>query len=181
MMDTVTVRNILVSFQEYICVISACGWCYYGRTAFSWCSVTSNVIHKLKRTAPTIRRSTYVVFTPPQLSWLPNPIAMLRCFLRRASLLLFRLQLHCCNILEWFASSSNFCTAALPKDVSFRTVGKKEWLFICRANDVSCIYANIKFAFLRYLNMSVWLRTVGKKEGLFICRAKHVVWCISVR
>jgi len=65
------------------------------KTTFPRCSVTPHDFHKFKRTARTLRRSTHVVFTPPQLSWLPNAIVMLRCFLRKVSLLLCRLQLRC--------------------------------------------------------------------------------------
>ena len=54
---------------------------------------------KFKRTARTLRSFTYVLITPPQLSWLPNPIAILRFFLRKVSLLLCRLQLRCCEYL----------------------------------------------------------------------------------
>jgi len=54
---------------------------------------------KFKRTARTLRSFTYVLITPPQLSCLPNPIGMLRCFVRKASLLLCRVQLCCCEKL----------------------------------------------------------------------------------
>jgi len=84
------------SFLAEILGISVSGWFYYKKTTFPRCSVTPHHFHKFKRTARTLRRSTHVTFKPPQLSWLSNPIAILRCFFRKVSLLLCRLQLRCC-------------------------------------------------------------------------------------
>jgi hypothetical protein len=93
-----------ICFGQFLCLssgwgISASWWFYYKKTTFSRCSVTPHDFLKFKRTARTLRRSTHVVFTPPQLSWLPNQIAVLRCFFAQVSQLLCRLQLRCCKKL----------------------------------------------------------------------------------
>ena len=64
-------------------------------TTFTLCSVRPHDIFKFKCTAWLLRRCTYVLFTPPQLTWQPNPFLMLRRFVRKASLLLCRVQLRC--------------------------------------------------------------------------------------
>ena len=64
-------------------------------TTFTLCSVRAHDFFKLKCTTWLLRRCTYVLFTPPQLSWQPNPFVMLRCFVRKVPLLLSRVQLRC--------------------------------------------------------------------------------------
>ena len=50
-------------------------------TAFRLFSVIPHHFFKFKYTALLLRRSTYVLFTPPQLSWQPNTFVILRALL----------------------------------------------------------------------------------------------------
>ena len=70
------------------------------RHIFNLCSIRPHVLSNLNVPPRHYAAlSTYVLITPPQLSWLNNPIGMLRCFVRKASLLLCRVQLRCCENL----------------------------------------------------------------------------------
>jgi len=64
-------------------------------TTFTLCSVRPHYFFKFKCTHQILRRYTYVLFKPSQLSWEHNPFLMLRCFVRNASLFLRRVQLCC--------------------------------------------------------------------------------------
>jgi hypothetical protein len=126
------------SFHEQIWGINACGWIYCKKTTFKRCWVTPHDFRKFKRSARTLRRSTHVVFTPPQRSWLPNPTAMLRCFVRKTSLLLCRLQLRCSEKLysNQMPPTLRSCELSVLKKVSLspeqgtsphRSLWGKQW------------------------------------------------------
>ena len=112
-------------------------------TTFTLCSVRPHDFYKLNCITWLLRRCTYVLFTPPQLSWQPNPFVMLRRFVRKAPLLLFRFQLRCYEKLFSNQNSRAFNFALLgliTMSVRSRTVGKEEGLVTYRAKHVvSCI------------------------------------------
>jgi hypothetical protein len=71
-------------------------------TTFTLFSVIPHHFFKFKCTAWLLCRSTYVLFTPPQLSWQPNPFVILCCFVRKASLLLFRFAIRSYSRIKCF-------------------------------------------------------------------------------
>jgi hypothetical protein len=81
-------------------------------------------LSKFKRTARTLGSFTYVLFRPPQLSWLPNPNTVLRYCPQGVAVLSARRRC-------WCVASSCVVVRRASNFALLRTVGKEERLFIC--------------------------------------------------
>jgi len=129
--------RFLVKFIEDPTVIL----CTYD-TTFTLCSGRLHHFFKFKWTARILRRCTYELNTLSQLSWQPNPILILRCFVRNVSLFWIA-----CNFVAIRISSRIKCEGLqlwhlCYSTMSFwsRTLGKEEGLFTCRTmHVVSCV------------------------------------------
>jgi len=108
-------------------------------TIFSLCSWSPYHIFKFKCTARILRRSTYVLFTLPQLSWQPNPFVICALFYPQGVAVVVSRPV---SFLREVSPESNAMASnlALRRHITLsvwsRTVGKEEGLFSCRTKNV---------------------------------------------